>query len=142
MDASVVVKLFLPEALSDRADSIFAARTDPGRFHAPDLLYAECANILWKHVRRGALESRTAAVHMNALLNLRITAAASQQLAAPALALAIEHDITAYDATYVALAHSLACELVTADERLVNRLSPTLPFVRWLGGPEPETLPP
>ena len=71
----------------------------------PDLLYAECANILWKHVRRGAL------------------------------VLAIEHDLSAYDACYVALAKSLAWELITADERLVNKLSPNLAFVRWLGDP-------
>jgi len=34
-------------------------------------------------------------------------------------------NITAYDATYVALAERLACELVTADARLANAPGPT-----------------
>jgi predicted nucleic acid-binding protein len=36
--------------------------------------------------------------------------------------------VTAYDATYVALAEALACELVTADARLAAAPGPTCPI--------------
>jgi predicted nucleic acid-binding protein len=136
VDASVVVKLFLPEELSDRADTLLrsgAGGGELGELHAPDLLYVEIANVLWKHVRSGVMQAETAAAHLAALLDLHITPAASRELAAHALALASEHDVSAYDASYVALAQALECELITADERLVNRLSRALPFVRWIG---------
>lgn len=133
VDASVVVKLFLAEDLSDRADALLRSSAEPSEFHAPDLLFVESANILWKHVHRRVLQPKTAAAHLTALLDLRITATPSRELAAPALSLAGEHDISAYDASYVTLARSLGCELITADERLVNKLSGKLRFVRWLG---------
>ena len=140
LDASVVIKRFLNESLSDRATALLAAGEDPHRLAlaAPDLLYVECANILWKHVRRGVLDETLAVEHARSVGALRLRPTPAQQLATTALALAVKHNISAYDATYVALAQSLACDLVTADERLVNKLAPTLRFVRWLGDPDLE----
>jgi predicted nucleic acid-binding protein len=137
LDASVVIKGFLNESLSDRATALLAGGEEPDRLalDAPDLLYVECANILWKHVRRGVLDRALAAEHASSVAALRLRSTPAQELTPTALALAIEHDISAYDASYVALAQSLACELVTADERLVNKLAPRLGFVRWLGDP-------
>lgn len=137
LDASVVIKGFLNERLSDRATELLATGEEPGRLalEAPDLLYVECANILWKHVRRGVLDGAEASEHARSVSALRLRPTPVQELAPTALALAIEHDISAYDASYVALARSLDCELVTADERLVNKLAPKLEFVRWLGDP-------
>lgn len=40
---------------------------------------------------------------------------------------------TAYDAKYLAVAERFQCELWTADERLFNAVSSTLPWVKWLG---------
>ncbi len=37
----------------------------------------------------------------------------------------LRDSLTAYDATYVALAEALACELVTADARLAQAPGPT-----------------
>ena len=137
VDASVVIKRFLNEQLSERATALLAAAADPERLalHAPDLLYVECMNVLWKHVRRGALDRSLAREHVWSAATLRIALTSTKELAPETLALAIEHDISAYDASYVALARSLGCELITADQRLVNKLSPPLRFVRWLGDP-------
>gem|GEM_PF-3479618 len=54
VDASVGIKLFLVEDLSERADVLFDHLTDapPARFYVPDLFFIECTNILWKYVRR------------------------------------------------------------------------------------------
>ena len=45
-------------------------------------------------------------------------------------------DRTVYDSIYVALAEQSRCELVTADERLVNALATRFP-VKWLGAIPP-----
>ena len=40
----------------------------------------------------------------------------------------LRDNLTAYDATYVALAEALACDLVTADVRLAQAPGPTCPI--------------
>jgi predicted nucleic acid-binding protein len=37
--------------------------------------------------------------------------------------------IGVYDCIYVALAEREGCQLITADDRLVNNLQPTFPFI-------------
>ena len=41
---------------------------------------------------------------------------------------ALRDDLSAYDATYVALAEALACDLMTADARLARAPGPTCPI--------------
>jgi predicted nucleic acid-binding protein len=57
IDASVAVKWVVPEPGSERAELLL----DRGLV-APDLLFAECANILWEKVRRGELTTEEANV--------------------------------------------------------------------------------
>lgn len=64
---------------------------------------------------------------------LALLASPAQALAGEALDIALAHDITAYDATYVALAQQLDLPLITADARLVRLLANTVHDVRWLG---------
>ena len=52
VDASVVIKWFVPEAGSDAASRLLASED---RLEAPDLLFAEIANAIWKKVQRGQL---------------------------------------------------------------------------------------
>ena len=58
VDASVVVKWFAFEDLRDQALMIL---DDIGRLQAPDFIFAEVSNVVWKKCMRGAL-SRTSAV--------------------------------------------------------------------------------
>ena len=51
VDASVVIKWFYEEDDSAEALQI----RERYQFVAPDLLVAECANIVWKKVQRGEL---------------------------------------------------------------------------------------
>ncbi len=44
----------------------------------------------------------------------------TQDVITKAIELAIEHDITVYDATYVSLAELLGAKLVTSDEKLIK----------------------
>jgi len=135
LDASVGVKLFLKEPLSDRADALFAHLADPApaQLHVPDLFFVECATILWTFVQRHGYPAENADEDVADLLRLPLRAVPTRELVSEALALAVAHRITAYDATYVALSRRLSLPLVTADEALVYRLEGTPLDVRWLG---------
>lgn len=135
VDASVGIKLFVIEPLSDRADALFAHLTaePPPRFYVPDLFFIECTNVLWKYVRRFGYPLESARQDVADLTGLPLYAISTGELAYEALEIAATHEITAYDAAYVALARRLSLPLVTADEALVRRLAGTSPDVRWLG---------
>src|SRR5207302_11151721 len=52
VDASVAIKWFVPEVHAASASRLL----DPANaLHAPDLIFPEVGNILWKKVRRGEL---------------------------------------------------------------------------------------
>lgn len=127
VDASVGIKLFLVEPLSDRADALFSHLTDtpPARFYVPDLFFIECTNILWKYVRHFGYPPEDARQDVADLVRLPLHIAPTAELAEAALVLAVTHKVTAYDAAYVALARRLSLPLVTADEALVRRLAET-----------------
>ena len=135
VDASVGIKLFLVEPLSDRADALIShlIATPPARFYVPDLFFIECTNILWKYTRRYGYLPETALQDVTDLTRLPLQAVSTADLAETALALAVAHEISAYDAAYVALAQRLSLPLVTADETLVRHLVGTEMDVRWLG---------
>lgn len=42
---------------------------------------------------------------------------------------ALRDNLSAYDATYVALAEAIGCELLTADSRLAGVTGPTCPMI-------------
>ena len=52
VDASVVVKWFVPEIHSQAARRLLILSH---AYFAPDLLFAETANAIWKKIRRGEL---------------------------------------------------------------------------------------
>ena len=141
VDASVVAKLFVPEPLSDRAQALLdRAMADPlTSLLVPALLYVECANVLWKYVRRLDYPTNRAIQDMASLLKLPLEVRPTTELAEDAIDIAIGFDITAYDACYVALAKRLGVPLVTADERLVRKFAGKEIDVRWLGDVAPET---
>jgi predicted nucleic acid-binding protein len=125
VDASVGIKLFLVEPLSERADALFNHPTDtlPARLYVPDLFFIECADVLWKYVHRFGYPPEAARQDVADLVRLPVRPVSTAALAESALALAMTYEITAYDAAYVALADRLSLPLVTADEALVLRLT-------------------
>lgn len=135
VDASVAIKLFVDEELSDRAIALFGLLSgdEPPRFYVPDLFFIECANILWKYVRRLGLQQEAALHAISNLVKLPLHPVATTALLPGALALAIEKEVTAYDAGYVSLASRLNAPLVTADGKLIRKLGECGVDVRWLG---------
>jgi predicted nucleic acid-binding protein len=135
IDASAGIKLFLREPLSEQAVALFAhlASDPPAHFYVPDLFFVECANILWKYVRRFGYPPEDGAEAMRALQRLRLSSVSTAELIGDAFRLSLEHGLTAYDACYLALAQRLRLPLITADERLAQALRTTPHDVRWLG---------
>jgi predicted nucleic acid-binding protein len=135
VDASVAMQLFVREPGTADAETLFDhLASDPeARFSAPSLIYAECANILWKYVRRFTFDPREAERSVARLNGLDLDVVAIQEVSADALRLAIARDITVYDALYAEVARRLDVPLVTADARLARKLGPAPVRVLVLG---------
>ncbi len=125
VDASVGIKIFVEEPFSDAADRLFdeLANNPLARFYVPDLFFVECANILWKYVRRFQYPPENARQDVDDLRALALLTVSTADLIGPALDLAMTYDITTYDASYAALARQLSLPLITADDRLVRKLT-------------------
>ncbi|MCA9448925.1 MAG: type II toxin-antitoxin system VapC family toxin [Candidatus Omnitrophica bacterium] len=124
LDASVVIKLFVDEPLSDQADSLLNSVTEDNglRIFAPDLLYPECANILWKYTKRFGMSQSDAANKLEGLYSLPIDIVPVVGQLPMALEIALNHDISVYDACYVATSISTNAPLVTADNKLKTKV--------------------
>ncbi len=125
VDASVGIKLFVLEDGSEQADRLFnrLAADPPASFFVPDLFYIECANILWKYVRRFGYPAENARQDIQDLQSLALNGVPTIDLIDQALDLALAFDVTAYDASYAALARRLDLPLVTADSALAQKLA-------------------
>ena len=131
VDASVAVKWYIPEIHGDEAERILGSGYE---MCAPDLLYSEVANVLWKHARRDAITVERAKAIMAALSRVSIRLYRAPPLVPQALDIALGLDRTVYDSLYLALAGSLGCKMVTADRRLYNsvRNSEQAPVIAWV----------
>jgi predicted nucleic acid-binding protein len=133
LDASVGIKTRVAEPLSDRATALLQSMDRGTTISVPDLFFVECANVLWKYVRRLGYSAPKARADLVQLLDLPLAVTRTADLALAALDLAREHDITVYDASYLALAIEESATLVTADEKLARKLASLGTTVRWLG---------
>jgi predicted nucleic acid-binding protein len=131
VDASVGIKLFVDEPLSEQAHLLFGGLIGdpPYILYVPDLFYIECANILWKYVRRYGCSLEDSQKDLADLKNLELRVASTIDLMEDALTLAAQTDLTTHDACYAVLADRLELPLVTADEFLVK----ACPGAVWLG---------
>jgi predicted nucleic acid-binding protein len=118
IDASVAIKWVVDE---DGTEDALALRRR-ARLVGPDLLIAECANILWKKVKRRELWKDEALVAARLLQGAEIELLPTRSLLGAATRLAVELEHPAYDCLYLALAAENECQFVTADERLVSKI--------------------
>jgi predicted nucleic acid-binding protein len=116
VDASVAAKWLAPEAESDVA----AALLDD-ELLAPDLLFAEVANILWKKQLRAEMDAATAGAAVRWLGQAPLLVHDCGSLASAALDLCNRLQHPAYDCFYLALAQREGCAMITADRRFVDR---------------------
>ena len=115
VDASAVVALLSDY---DGAGSWVAACIRGRRLTAPHLMPFEAANILRRLGLSGVLDGTTVSLAHGALIELMVDLVPHHLLAARAWEL--RHNLTTYDASYVALAEALELPLVTLDRRIAG----------------------
>jgi len=132
LDASVVVKWFLPEPDAEAARRLRNRALD---CIAPDLLLLEAPNVFWKHVVRGNLDLATAREAVETLSAAPIRLWGAESLFVEAFRLATDTRRSVYDCTYLALAIRESCPLVTADRRFYDALKggPFASHLLWVG---------
>jgi predicted nucleic acid-binding protein len=125
IDASVAFKWLIPDAAEEDVSAAKALLVDhmEGRvaIAVPALLYYEVANILLFGRSKPPVDE--AAEALRDLYSIPLTVVVpAPDTADAALRLASDHGLSYYDASYVALAETLDCALITADQRLARRL--------------------
>ena len=123
IDASIAVKWVVEE---DGTPAALALRKQ-ARLIAPDLLVAECANILWKKVQRDELSQEEAFLAARLLEGAEIELLPTRSLLETAVRIAIALDHPAYDCLYLALALQEGGRFATADERFLRTLARARP---------------
>lgn len=114
VDASVVVKWFVPEIHSDAARRLLTLQHE---YFAPDLLFAETANTIWKKIR-GELTTEHGRQLVDDIGRIAVETVPCRVLAVDAHKLANATGRTVYDSLYLALAIRLKTRMLTADDRL------------------------
>lgn len=130
LDASVVVEWLLAgprgaavaDALGDDPDGVFLA---------PDLIDAEVVQVFRRLARTGVVSPARATASVALLERLPMDRRPTLPLVPRMWAL--RENLTAYDATYVALAEALQCPLLTCDARVRDAPGHTA-TVRVVGG--------
>jgi predicted nucleic acid-binding protein len=113
VDASVVAKWVLPEVHSDAARDLLSV----AEVLAPDLLWAELGNVLWRRWRQKDLDAQMARAMLSDLRSLEIVNFPVRPLLPPALDIAMSINHGVYDCVYLALAEETDGVMVTADRR-------------------------
>ena len=120
IDSSVLIKWLAPE---DDSEAALRFVEPVWEGHAPDFLLTEVANVAWKKVRRGELDSNARAERfLEEASRTDLAFHPSEPLLAPALRIALATGRTVYDSLYLALADQLGTYLVTADRKLFTAL--------------------
>jgi predicted nucleic acid-binding protein len=134
IDANLVFRLVANPA-DLRVRLLWEGWRDQGRIiAAPALLYYELTNALHRAQKAGLLSVTAANDALRLALTMPIHAQGDTALHGSAMALARRFNLpAAYDAHYLALADKLNADFWTADERLVNRVRPSLTWVHLLG---------
>lgn len=120
VDASLVIKWFIPEIHSEAARRWLEA---PHDYLAPDLLFSEAGNAVWKKVRRKELEEIEGRQLVTDLAHVAVETVPTRSLVEDALGLALTAGVTVYDAMYLALAVRLETEVVTGDDRFASKVA-------------------
>lgn len=116
LDASAVVELVIG---TGTGKSVASRISDPSiTLHAPSLVDVEVTQVVRRYVLTGAITAERGSAAIDALVAIDLARHGHTPLVPRAWAL--RHNLTAYDAMYVALAEALEAPLVTTDRRLAG----------------------
>ena len=123
VDASVAIKLYVPETHSAHAIRLFS---DGHELIVPEFMLAEVANVVWKKSSLlGELSEAEAQAIVAAVQEMPFGYYYTSGLLPDAMRIALSTKRTVYDSLYIALAASQECQLVTDDRKLYESLQAT-----------------
>lgn len=131
LDSSVIAKWYFEEVHQKEALGLLnLLRHNKIIIYVPPLLLFELGNIF---LNQKVTEKKFFSESVSTLLRLNINIIElTEELLNLIFKIALNHKITFYDATYVALAQNLKCDFITADKKLYQKTKP-LKFIRLLG---------
>ncbi len=131
VDASVAIKWFVPEVYAAPAHRLLRQDTT---LLAPDLVWAEVGNALWRKWRAGELTATEVERILSDFRRFPLRIHSGESLYGVAWAVAQASGRTFYDCLYLALAMSSGCPVVTADRRFFNGLAnaPWIDHCLWV----------
>lgn len=133
LDSSVAFKWVVVEAFTDTARKLRDEfRQGMHELIASDVFPIEVAHSLTRAERQGRLSPPEASVLLADVLLTGPRLYQSLTLLSQAVTISSQARIGVYDCLYVALAKQEGCPLVTADNRLINALRPSFPFITEL----------
>lgn len=121
VDSSVAVKWFVIETDSIKARQLLLEYEQRlWEFLAPDLIYAEYGNIIWKKQVFQGFDIADANSALEDFQNIQFAITPARFIFKEAFQIAVKHKRTFYDSLYLALSIRENCEFVTADEKFYN----------------------
>jgi predicted nucleic acid-binding protein len=124
LDTSVCIKYFIADSLSPKVIELFTHLAYPEtEIFVPDLFYIECTNVFLKYVRANMYTSAEVQADLATLKNLQLQVVSTANLMDDAVNIALNYNISAYDASYVALSKHKNATLLTLDKKLVKALA-------------------
>lgn len=130
IDASAMVALL---ADAGQAGGWVTTAINGATLSAPELMPYEAANVLRRRQVAGDLDATAATLAHQDLLDLDVSLFPYRVMAGRAWQL--RHNLTSYDAAYVALAELLAAPLITLDSRIARAVGPTCVVTAYQAGP-------
>lgn len=134
VDASFLLKIFLPEDKSDEAEGRWKDWIkDSIEVVAPTLIVFEVSSVLRNKVYRGILKKGDAAKIINEIRHLDLVLVYTDELLDTAWEIgAILKAPTLYDCFYIALSRILEIPLWTSDKKLYNSAKRNFSFLNLL----------
>ncbi len=134
LDSNVLIPYLTPEANSDKAEVlILDAISTSLRLVAPCFAWTEVGSVLRKKVRHGLLTVEESLACFEDFQQIPLEFIDHPDLRSKAWAIASKYDLpTLYDAAFLACSERCGAEFWTADQVLVNSLSPCPEYIRSL----------
>ena len=134
IDTSVTVKWFLKEPFELQ---VLKVRKDFAqgnlRLLAPDMIYSEFGNTIWKQVVFHGLDPALGEKMILAFCSVPIEIIPAKSLIPSAFELAVRQKQSLYDCLFLALSQATNSILLTADETFYRKLCSSFPKLTWLG---------
>lgn len=114
-DANLVVYYYVEGPFTEEVRRV---RLHDPEWVVPPLWRSEFLNVMWQYVRQGVFSEEDALRRFREAA--RIVRIEGPPPAEQVLRLAVQHSVTAYDATYAALARLLGAQHVTYDQHVLR----------------------